>query len=136
MGAVMVFARRADAGRSGANSLPPWRAARKTRLRLPASAIVLGYIALTAAFAVILGVALATFTTTNTNTQTLAPALSGAGTDIVTINAATTGTSGNTGGAGQITGDEGQIIGGEGMSPRLIHNLGARSAITSAVGRF
>lgn len=117
-----MFAARADAGRRGAHPAPPRRAAGKPRPRLPAPGIGLGYIALTATFAAILGVALATFTATNSNTHTIAPALSGAPTNIVTINAATTGT--------------GRIAGGEEMSPALIYNLGARSALTSAVGRF
>lgn len=123
-----MFAVRQDAGRSGALSLASWRVAGKSRLRLPASGIELGYIALIAAFAAILGVALVSFTATTTTPLTLAPALPGAPTDKATIYAATAGTTRKTGGAGQIT--------GEGMSPTLVHNLGARSALTSAVGRF
>lgn len=124
-----MFAVRLGAGRSGANPLPPWHPTRKPRLRLPASGIELEYIALTAAFAAFLGVAIATFTTTDANTTTIAPAVPGASTDITTINAATTGTSQNTDGAGQ-------IAGGDGMSPALIHNLGTRSAVTSSLVRF
>lgn len=128
-GAVLMFAVRQGAGRSGAGSLLPWRATRKPRLRLstpaPASGFEFGYFTLTAALAAMLGVAVASFSTT----QTLAPTSAGARTDISTKHAATAGSGRHTGGAGQITG-------GDRMSPTLIHNLGIRSAVTSAVGRF
>lgn len=111
-----MFAVRLGAGRSGANSAAPWRVAGGPRPRHPAPAIELGYIALIAAFAALLGTALATITTTNRATPTLAPVLTGAPTHKATINAATTGI--------------------ESVSPTLIHNLGARSALSAAVGRF
>lgn len=137
-----MFAVRQGAPRGGAVSLPHRRATRRPRLRLPASGIELGYIALVAAFAAILGVAIVSLTT-GTNGESVAPASAGAGTDMVTINAPTTGTSPNTGGAGRITAvagqtaaGAGQTAGGAGMSPTLILNLGARSAATSAAGRF
>ncbi len=117
-----MFAVRQDAGWRPTGSPPPWRAPRNPRLRLPtsgpATGIELGYITLAATLLAILGVAVASFTTTPNAT----PASTGAGPEISTINTAPPGTS--------------RAIARDRMSLTLIHNLGARSAINSAMGRF
>jgi hypothetical protein len=117
-----MFAVRQGVQRGGAGTPQPWHATRKPRPHLsvsgPVSGIELGYLTLTLTLAAILGVAVASLSTT----QSVAPALAGARPGLSTINAATTGT--------------GRITGGDRTDPTLIHNLGARSAVNSAMGSF